>query len=148
MRPKSRSLADERNIICTLKKKNAFMAVQQVKNALQVVGGHVSQSMIKRQLHEQNLSGFTTRSKPPGELKKQKEQAAVHKNTFTQKKRPIEFCGKVMKQKSTLSRAEDQCCDGITPPAAAAAVIVLTFLTNPVFVFTSAIYHSRELYCT
>lgn len=39
------------------------MTEQQVKNALQEVGGHVSLSLIKG-LHDQNLGGFTTICKP------------------------------------------------------------------------------------
>lgn len=65
---------DEQKIICMVKK-NPYMTAQQVKNALQDVGRHVSLSMIKRSLHDQNH-----KMQNPGKPQKQRGQATIHKN--------------------------------------------------------------------
>lgn len=55
------------------------MTAQQVKNALQDVGMHVSLSTVKKRPLEHNPKGFTIRCEPLVRLQKEKGQIAAHK---------------------------------------------------------------------
>ena len=85
--PRSISLVNELKIICKVKK-NPFMSAQQVQNVLKDIGGHVSLSMIERQLHNQNLREFT-RCKPLLNFKNRRTRLPF---TETHKKKPGKFC--------------------------------------------------------
>ena len=62
-RPRKTTVVDDRRIR-SLVKKNPFTTVGQIKNTLQEVGVCVSNSTIKRRLHQSEYRGFTTRCKP------------------------------------------------------------------------------------
>uniref|UniRef100_A0A8C5MJ28 Transposase n=1 Tax=Leptobrachium leishanense TaxID=445787 RepID=A0A8C5MJ28_9ANUR len=91
-RPRKTTVVDDRRIL-SLVKKTPFTTVGQIKNTLQEVGVCVSQSTIKRRLHQSEYRGFTTRCKPLVSLKNRKARLEFAKQHLT---KPSQFWNKIL----------------------------------------------------
>ena len=73
-------MVDDR-IIISMVKRNPFTTANQVNNTLQEVRVSMSQSTIKRRLHESKYRGLTARCKPLISLKNRKARLDFAKKT-------------------------------------------------------------------
>ncbi len=91
-RPRKTTVVDYQRIL-SLVKKTPFTTVGQIKNTLQEVGVCVSQSTIKRRLHQSEYRGFTTRCKPLVSLKNRKARLEFAKRHL---KKPSQFWNNIL----------------------------------------------------
>lgn len=110
-RPRKTTEGDDRRII-SLVKKNPFTTVGQIKNTLEEVGVSVSESTIKRRLHQSNYNWSTRnlRERRAKRLKNSKNNEKKCESSETTSCEQKEEAASLPKSEEETSKEEEKTC--------------------------------------